>query len=101
MLYDNLSIKTALIVLGILIIVAVVCLVLIYKDLKKLGNINENHKTYLETLINFESFFIIITVVFTDLVLLFGDTFFMIFIFIYLLLSIFISLIIISLRSKL
>lgn len=101
MLYNNLSTEIALITLCILILVATICLIFIYRDLKRLRNIDENHKTYLETLINFESFFITITVVFTDLVLLFGDTFFMIFIFIYLLLSIFISLIIISLRSKL
>ena len=101
MLYNNLSTEIALITLCILILVATVCLIFIYRDLKRLRNIDENHKTDLKTAINFELFFIVTAVVFNILVTLLGDTFFMIFIFIYLLLSIFISLIIISLRSKL
>ncbi len=101
MLYNNLSTEIALITLCILILVATVCLILIYRDLKRLRNIDENHKTDLKTAINFELFFIVTAVAFNILVTLLGDTFFMIFIFIYLLLSIFISLIIISLRFKL
>lgn len=101
MLYNNLSTEIILITLCILILVATVCLIFIYRDLKRLRNIDENHKTDLKTAINFELFFIVTAVVFNILVTLLGDTFFMIFIFIYLLLSIFISLIIISLRSKL
>lgn len=101
MLYNNLSTEIALITLCILILVATVCLIFIYRDLKRLRNIDENHKTDLKTAINFELFFIVTAVAFNILVTLLGDTFFMIFIFIYLLLSIFISLIIISLRSKL
>lgn len=101
MLYNNLSTKIALITLCILILVATICLIFIYRDLKRLRNIDENHKTDLKTAINFELFFIVTAIAFNILVTLLGDTFFMIFIFIYLLLSIFISLIIISLRSKL
>lgn len=101
MLYDNLSSKTILITLGILILTTVVCLSLIYRDLKKFKCIDENRKIDLNTVINFELFFITIATIYDLLVLLFGDTFFNMSIFTYLLLSIFISLIIITLRFKL
>lgn len=100
MLYDNLSSKTILITLGILILTTVVCLSLIYRDLKKFKCIDENRKIDLETAINFELFFITIATIYDLLVLLFGDIFFNMSIFTYLLLSIFISLIIITLKFK-
>ena len=100
MLYDNLSSRTILITLGILILTSIICLSLVYIDLNKLKHIKNDCKNDLETAITFELFFIIIAIIYDLLVLLFGDTFFNISIFTYLLLSIFISIIIITLRFK-
>lgn len=100
MLYDNLSSRTILITLGILILTSIICLSLVYIDLNKLKHIKNDRKNDLETAITFELFFIIIAIIYDLLVLLFGDAFFNISIFTYLLLSIFISIIIITLRFK-
>ena len=100
MLYDNLSSRTILITLGILILTSIICLSLVYIDLNKLKHVKNDRKNDLETAITFELFFIIIAIIYDLLVLLFGDAFFNISIFTYLLLSIFISIIIITLRFK-
>lgn len=100
MIYHNLSSRTILITLGILILTSIICLSLVYIDLNKLKHVKNDRKNDLETAITFELFFIIIAIIYDLLVLLFGDTFFNISIFTYLLLSIFISIIIITLRFK-
>ena len=100
MIYHNLSSRTILITLSILILTSIICLSLVYIDLNKLKHIKNDRKNDLETAITFELFFIIIAIIYDLLVLLFGDTFFNVSIFTYLLLSIFISIIIITLRFK-